>query len=310
VWLPGTWTNRLEDLITSPARFIDELRENIKQANDILHDAPPHHVLDSVVSQYAPGDSEGAESSAEQIDQAIETALEQEEWTVRSYPLFQLQHEKDFVLVRLGFSPTTVARLMLESLAAASRIAEIAKAAYTNGAQIRWFQYGADSRIPPASGDVIRGVNCGEILRMPCGTLSALRYLALSVANEQSLVFQTRRVGIPGVLFTADSDLRFGAPIDWGQPMIVTAPHHGSEANAQAYQRFEREGLSTTGAKTWVRSDGRFRSRPGASYVRMQPRFCTRCRGQGGIPNALEFHTNRGAWKKGAMPSCVCTPAL
>jgi hypothetical protein len=103
-------------------------------------------------------------------------------------------------------------------------------------------------------------------------------YIALTEANEQSLVFMSpNKDGDPGVVFTADSKLSFCQQISWHDRIIITAPHHGSEANQHAYSRFKNE---TGGIDVcWVRSDGRFLKRPGKSFVTINSRkFCTLCR--------------------------------
>ena len=51
--------------------------------------------------------------------------------------------------------------------------------------------------------------------------------------------------------------------------MIITAPHHGSEANKYAYERFKNENPNNDLNVFWIRSDGRFKKRP----------YCILCRG-------------------------------
>jgi len=96
---------------------------------------------------------------------------------------------------------------------------------------------------------------------------TALQYLALTRANKQSLVFiSPSNEKEPAALFTADSDLNFSQPIPWSNGMIITAPHHGSENNANAYAQFIK-GTSRNLYAVWVRSDGRFKTRPGNSNL-------------------------------------------
>lgn len=66
--------------------------------------------------------------------------------------------------------------------------------------------------------------------------------LFLSTQNRTSLVFYSPQC--PAVLFTADSDLKFKQSISWTNGMIITAPHHGSIHNQNAYDRFSKEAPS------------------------------------------------------------------
>jgi hypothetical protein len=308
VWLPSSWTHRLEDLLTNPQQFVAELGREIRERSAELPDTPEKHVLEWIASRHLTASEDQGTVSEEHLNAALESALDSDEWPVRSYPLLPLHDGSEIVLVRLGFPQSALTRLLTECLAAASRIAEIAKAAYERGTRIRWFQVGIADQLPPRPTDVLRGVNCGEIVRAGRGGLSALAYLALSVANKRSLVFQTRRVGCPGVLFSADSDLSFDEMIRWDEPLIITAPHHGSEHNAAAYARFRRENTSSPDKKIWVRSDGRFQSRPGASYLSMPIRYCTRCRDQVGPSRPVAFETLRGRWQIAPTNPCACAP--
>src|SRR5208282_4920283 len=87
----------------------------------------------------------------------------------------------------------------------------------------------------------------------------------------------------PNIVFTADSDLSFSQPIPWMNGMIMTAPHHGSEANASAYSRLKNE-TSYRIHVNLVRSDGRFASRPGPSFLAAHgSKYCTLCRGHGHV---------------------------
>jgi len=88
--------------------------------------------------------------------------------------------------------------------------------------------------------------------------------------------------------------------------MIVTAPHHGSESNAYAYKRFWRE---TSGkiSTIWVRSDGRFKRRPGPSYLSMPQRYCTLCRNSGYPKQHVQFIGSGGKWQPvPGTRKCTC----
>ena len=68
------------------------------------------------------------------------------------------------------------------------------------------------------------------------------------------------------MLFCADSDLAFDLPSS--RALLATAPHHGSESNAAAYGAV----LQASPDVTWVRSDGRFASRPCSAFLEQRPK--------------------------------------
>ena len=86
--------------------------------------------------------------------------------------------------------------------------------------------------------------------------------------------------------------------------MLVTAPHHGSESNANAYRRFKKfkKEVGEDFDVNWIRSDGNYKDRPGPSYLDQEHRYCTICRGliQPKQKQAVRFVTQRG--------SCVQDP--
>jgi hypothetical protein len=144
-------------------------------------------------------------------------------------------------------------KLLFDALEAASRIRAIALAAFHAGATIKWFEFGGTGG--SAAHTLLSPLNCREILRTRRVPPGALEFLALSKANRESLVFAVRSTDEhPGVVFSADSDFGFSFTLPDGE-YLVTAPHHGSEANANAYTQLgsilERGKL--------VRSDGRSR---------------------------------------------------
>lgn len=156
--------------------------------------------------------------------------------------------------------------------------------------------------------DVLEPVNAREIIRVRRGRWSAFMYLALTTSNKESLVLMSRGVGGEApVLFTADSDLSFSQTIPWRQRMIITAPHHGSDANSFAYGRFERE-TGRSFPAVWVRSDGRFfRSRPGKSYLRAYgDRFCTLCRGSSYGKQDVRLRVGSRGWQPESTRKCCC----
>jgi hypothetical protein len=197
-------------------------------------------------------------------------------------------------------------RLFVESIEAGERIRQIALLAYHRGCQIRWFEY-TDSGASGGSQGKLVPVNAQEVLKVRVKNWPALMYLALTVTNRQSLVFSAPANGCPSILFTADSDLRFPNPVAWQDGVIITAPHHGSEANAKAYTRYQRE-VPPSDSCIWVRSDGRFKSRPGKSCANLEAiRFCTICRGSQQPKQDLVFTSSNQQWQPVGIRTCSCT---
>jgi hypothetical protein len=124
------------------------------------------------------------------------------------------------------------AALFAEALVAAERIRSIAVAAYHNGTGMRWFEHDPSSA---SGGDSwLRSLNARQISSVPpCPDRKWLDYLALTTTNLESLVFWAPSNKGTGVLFTDDSDLT-DITLPNLKGAVVTAPHHGSDANAAA----------------------------------------------------------------------------
>lgn len=205
--------------------------------------------------------------------------------------------------------------LLLSAFAAAENIRKIRDEAERQGVRIRWFDFQAGQDDGPAGG--IKGElepqNAREVGADTADTTRAkslLDLLALTAANKQSLVF--RAPGPRDVLFTADSDLSFESPIVWNEGLVITAPHHGSNKNGNAYRLFKRD-YSFSTPPLWVRSDGKKFQRPGRDYLEQALRFCTVCRPPENSPLADWHDQDVELDLQGAVPDdrarrCTCTP--
>jgi len=195
--------------------------------------------------------------------------------------------------------------LLTEALNAAERVRQIAVAAHHAGARIRWFEYDRSVQSGGIDGFLIPA-NSRELLRLRRRSITALAYLSLTVANRESLVFLSpRQRDVPAVLFTSDSALDFSQTIPWHNRMVVTAPHHGAESNKGAYERFMREARPGTDA-IWIRSDGRFATRPGPSYLALRGRrYCTLCRNSAHGKQDVILSVVRADWASRSRP-CHC----
>ncbi len=310
VWLPGSWSGRLDDMVRDYGTFLEEL------ASDILEVSIPTEGrrLEAFGNYVSTERNDVGESSfpSKSLESAFEELGEDTVDTWRSYgrlwdwaPL-PLQSEIGFYL-RTGRARTQKLRLLIEALEAADRIRRIAILAYHAGAALRWFQYN-EATNNGGEPSFLSPVNSSEIVRVPAQRLGAFDYLALTTANRESLVFQSPADdSAPSVLFTADSDLSFPQSIAWENGMIVTAPHHGSEHNSNAYDRFHGETRRKLRV-VWVRSDGRFRSRPGDSYLSASgTHFCTLCRGSGSGKQSIRLTSSGNQWTPVNSRPCHCT---
>jgi hypothetical protein len=220
--------------------------------------------------------------------------------------LFCLRH-------RLDTKPKLVAsqQLLMSAIDAASRIRAIAIEAFHHGIPVKWFEF--DTTDDPSGGiPALQPLNSREVANVRSRVTSLLLTLALTVSNKESLVFWSPPTQLhPGVLFTADSDLS-GISLPPKLPgAIATAPHHGSEANAKAYKTITNAFQQDPPSVTWVRSDGRYKNRPGKTYLNLSSRrLCTLCRvGSGWVSKkqAVHLFSQGGVWTRHqATVKCSC----
>jgi hypothetical protein len=312
VWLPGSWANRLQDLVFSPDGFLKELAVDIRDSEPterttMLEDLG-NELFDSTQREAVEAHKGGPIA-------AVWDRVE-EEWNDADFhfpglwrlPCVSKDAARGLTIVPRHLLPgNTRSRILLEALDAGDKIRRIFLAACRLGSTIRWFEFrssGSPSRGLPG---VLVPVNAVEILRVPKPRLSALDYLALTTVNRESLVFQAPISNDhPPVLFTADSDLKFGQPIPNAPGMLVTAPHHGSEDNAYAYRRLS----NPTGPRpslTWVRSDEETKKRPGKSYVSASgTKYCTACRPYNLSKQNVRLSLVSGQWVPASARTCCC----
>jgi len=294
VWLPGQWTSRLSDLLVAPEAFMLEVLDQINALPDDLR----RKSLSELVNSYGEVDMMGEESPpiVEVLDEALEASAR---------PVGRMRHLVGWWAMQFYPFRRMESRLLWEAIDAADRIRKLSNLAWLRAAAVRWF----DVSSPPAmttTMEPLSPVNAKEITRISPYKPGVLEYLALSVSNKRSLCFEFRPTSDElAVLLTADSDLNFVAPIRWSKGMIVTAPHHGSEANAHAYDRASQE-FSSAQSIRWVRSDGRFRSRPGRTYLGRPIRYCTQCRPYNHREQTVRFIATTAGWVTRATRCCRC----
>ncbi len=320
IWLPGRWLHLLpyilrpmRELLLLLARQAEEAAGGIASAEEREEDTLLERYAASLPLAERPTEIERGEAEEVNLDKygwpfglipELERAAAENEWWVFEYPWGPVILPWPEFIDLWAILPRAAAQLLVEALTAAKRIRTIALKAFHRGIAVRWFEHYPAH--PSGGTPYLRPLSCRQIARMyPVPKAALLRSIALSVANRESLVFlnpPTRTA--PGVLFTADSDLQ-GVGLPRLERVIITAPHHGSEANRGAYTRIAQVAGQSV---TWVRSDGRFRSRPGPTYLNLQERkVCTLCRGSKHAKQVVIFHSRNRHWvRRKGVRTCNC----
>lgn len=315
VWLPGRWLSVLPDVLRPCHEVVEELVHDVEElgrsscSRVCQSRTPPIEayaertlgpVTDAPTAEAQPiaGDerSETYRSMIEVrkilLDHVEPCRPDCEEWSRRLDPACY--------------------RLLCSAIDAADRIRAIAAKALCRGLTIRWFEHVTSS--PSGGVPELRPLNAREVTGVAPRPGSFLDSAALTVVNKESLVFWSPPAEChPGVLFTADSDL---AGVRLPRPLggaIVTAPHHGSDDNAKAYGAVTVAAGNGAPSITWVRSDRKWGTRPGETYLRASCRFCTLCR----LPEknwtekkAVRLDSHHGTWvPHPATRKCSCQPA-
>lgn len=195
-------------------------------------------------------------------------------------------------------SPTSANLRMINSLYNICLL--LTHSLYSDGC-IRWFKYvnGLKHYQCPHS---IYAENAVETAITIYSPKIFMKMLRLTTINKYSLVFifEDDNDCFPNVLFTADSDLHFySRPKSLKDFSIVTAPHHGSEANSLAYSKIHGDNL------IFIRSDRSQLKRPGASYLSRTNRYCTICRNNDSKQKiVIAFANNRNPKRSGRACNC------
>lgn len=179
-------------------------------------------------------------------------------------------------------------------------IERIARLAYKRGCIIRWFE--------PANGCVNNYIDYGftalnskemhQIKKLK-GVQEFMYALTLTDENKYSLVFEYAEANTPIVRFSADSDCTCQSVIPYPNNIIITAPHHGSEANQNVYNSIQGDNI------IWVRSDRKSRKRPCAAFKNQANRYCLACRNHN-FKAELRFEYNGRWWQHINGNSCTC----
>lgn len=127
--------------------------------------------------------------------------------------------------------------------------------------------------------------------------LTALEFLALTVVNEQSLVFRSPSSSdSKEVIFFADSDFNIENRIFWEDGMIATVPHHGSTSNSGPYDLWRKEGGKRV---IWLRTYHHSTENNSHAFLQCcgQEVHCTK-RHKGEKAKNVCFVAEKGDWRK------------
>ena len=279
-WLPGSWSDVIEELVGNPDFFykevVEEIKINMDAAKKLLtyEEGEVDNEINEICKNLVVKDDlevprEGRKLFLTPSDRSGEVAAKNAKRRIKRF-----------------ISKTGVSEKLIDLIDTAEIIRKIALSAYTKGVPVRWFDYIAYSRYRIASGGEIflRPINAKELLEP--SSLRAFpfwRLAALSRANRESLVFlSSGRDAHVEVLFCGDSPLGDGPgyrnsfleKMQSFTPLIVTAPHHGADSNAVAYKHIAAFGQ----VAFWIRAGGKT-SHPESAYRKISPRLrtCTHC---------------------------------
>jgi len=179
-----------------------------------------------------------------------------------------------YFIIDYDIFPTSINLSMVNAL---YKISSLLTSALSSGSYIRWFKYTGRYEHYQCPHNLY-AENAQETAITIYSPQIFMEMLFLTTINKYSLVFifDDDDNHLPNVLFTADSDLHFYSQLKRLEEFsIVTAPHHGSEANSLAYSKVYVNNL------IFVRSDRSQLRRPGPTFLSQQNRYCTICRTKG-----------------------------
>lgn len=304
IWLPGCWSYKLKQLVENEEEFLYELGENIVQL-----DEEDTYKLENL--KFPPEIITNNEDQIlESNNDLLEICEESKASVLETIPYIYCRSRFFYFYFELCENPGKQA-LFMEAIEAASRIREIARLAYNQGVTIKWFDFLEFQKYGQPHGgkrNILEPVNAREVLAKSYN-ITPLEYLYLSVVNKQSLVFLAfESSDHPSVLFTADSDLDFNIQHSThGIPMVITAPHHGSEDNKNAYKAIQLWHTNPN-QLVWVRSDCKSKKRPGLTFLQTSGnRFCTLCNRGNLSKQTIKLINQNSSWNpSNGVRSCKC----
>ncbi len=186
----------------------------------------------------------------------------------------------------------------LSLVVAIDRIIKIAGLAYQKGCKIRWFNpVNSCTRNSVDHGFVALNSNEMFCVKKPKNALNFAILCSLTVENKNSLVFEYLKDEIPILRFSADSDCTCQSR-PYVEDIIVTAPHHGSEANDVVYNNLKGNNI------IWVRSDRKTRKRPCSVFKRLTNKYCLTCLNNFKEEICFEYSNKQWIIIKGNICNC------
>ncbi len=152
------------------------------------------------------------------------------------------------------------------------KIINLATKAKEKGCHIRWFE--------PSLSCTKEAIDYGFVslnsskmcrIRVPKSGMAYMYSLSLSKVNRYSLVFEYIKNDVPVIRFSADSKITCQSVSPYPENIIVTAPHHGSAANAKVYSSLQGNDIF------WVRSDMLRSDRPCSEFKSRKNKYCLVC---------------------------------
>lgn len=191
-----------------------------------------------------------------------------------------------------------------------NNIMEIAVLAYKRGCKIKWFEPTKDcTRFPiPKTNFIALNSNLKREVQILRDTIALAFALRLTVENEYSLAFEyLNEDRVPIVRFSADSDCECGS-LPYDKSIIITAPHHGSEANANVYDAIDPNNQENI---IWVRSDAlnKTQGRPCSDFKLRKNKYCLACKNRirnKKIEVCFEYDILIRKWKSISGYQCIC----
>jgi hypothetical protein len=311
VWLPASWMDRLSDILQRPEDFLKELIAGIQKLDRPSVSSLPNLGDSYAIEENRKVDKDVIVEEKDVLESSKEANVEWSflNWFLASHGIKTLDNSVALSAIRPLDSRL---RLLREAITTSDLIRQIVLAAYRSGAKIRWFDYVGNSA-QNASGGIpgfLVPVNAVEVTAIRHPKRTALKEIALTLSNKQSLVFVLPEDNISsGVLFTADSDLSFSQAVAWHDRMVITSPHHGAESNKPAYQKFQQQSAGEMDV-VWVRSDEKVIYRPGESYLHTKGRkYCTVCRNYSAKKQnvRMAFSQITCVWEPVRTRECQCT---
>ena len=179
-------------------------------------------------------------------------------------------------------------------------IEDIAKLAYDRDCLIRWFQP-MDACTNSKVDYGFTALNSKEThqIKKIKGVKEFIYALTLSAENKYSLAFEYSEDNTPIIRFSADSDSTCQSVNPYTNNIIITAPHHGSEANKIVYNTIKGNDI------IWVRSDCKSSKRPCDDFKRQANKYCLACRKKN-IKEELRFEYNGNRWQHLKGNRCTC----